>query len=156
MLLSYRVGRWNLLCGSAAGVPRLGQVADGAASDPLGTSTASRSMEKAGNLRSSEGNDRAVKAVWNSEGGYAADSASRPRILAVTTVVPHRVDGGVRTMETFVTMIVVLAVVALGVLLIHLLDSQRDERIAAFQYGRSRSAVPGPVPSAPRRQPGRK
>jgi hypothetical protein len=58
-------------------------------------------------------------------------------------------------MEISVTMIVVLAVVALGVL-IHLLNSQRDERIAAFQYGRSRSAVPGSVPSVPRRQPGRK
>jgi hypothetical protein len=59
-------------------------------------------------------------------------------------------------MEISVTMIVVLAVVAVGVLLIHLLNSQRDERIAAFQYGRSRSAVPGSVPSVPRRQPGRK
>jgi non-ribosomal peptide synthetase component E (peptide arylation enzyme) len=36
-------------------------------------------------------------------------------------------------MEIFVTVIVVLAVIALGVLPIHLLNSQRDERIAAFQ-----------------------
>jgi hypothetical protein len=50
-------------------------------------------MEKAANLRSSEGNDRAVKAVWNSEGGYVAEPASRPRILAVTTAVPHRAMG---------------------------------------------------------------
>lgn len=33
------------------------------------------------------------------------------------------------------TVIAVLAVVALGVLLIHLLNSQHDERIAAFRYG---------------------
>ncbi|MFE0799458.1 hypothetical protein [Streptomyces sp. NPDC058812] len=38
-------------------------------------------------------------------------------------------------MEIFVTVIVVLAVVALGVLLIHLLNAQNDERIAAFRYG---------------------
>ncbi|MFE1028037.1 hypothetical protein ACFW5I_26295 [Streptomyces sp. NPDC058818] len=40
-----------------------------------------------------------------------------------------------RTVEIFVTVIVVLAVVALGVLLIHLLNSQHAERIAAFRYG---------------------
>ncbi|WTF07687.1 hypothetical protein OHB14_41995 [Streptomyces sp. NBC_01613] len=58
-------------------------------------------------------------------------------------------------METFVTVAVLLAMVAVGVLLIHLLNNQHDERIAAFHYGRSWSAVHGPAPSAPRKLRGR-
>lgn len=58
-------------------------------------------------------------------------------------------------METFVTVVVILAMIALGVLLIHLLNSQHDERIAAFRYNRSRSAVRGPVPPVPQRTRGR-
>lgn len=46
-------------------------------------------------------------------------------------------------MEIFVTVIVVLAMTALGVLLIHLLDARRDERVAAFPYGRSRPVSRG-------------
>ncbi|MFI6009627.1 hypothetical protein ACIBAG_12505 [Streptomyces sp. NPDC051243] len=57
-------------------------------------------------------------------------------------------------METFVTVIVILAMIALGVLLIHLLNSQHGDRIAAFHYGRSGLPVPGPGPglSARRRK----
>lgn len=58
-------------------------------------------------------------------------------------------------METFVTVIVLLAMVALGVLLIHLLNNQHDERIAAFHYGRSRPAARGPAPTVPRKVRGR-
>jgi hypothetical protein len=58
-------------------------------------------------------------------------------------------------METFVTAAVLLAMVAVGVLLIHLLNDQHDERIAAFPYGRSRSAVRGLAPSAPQKLRGR-
>ncbi|CAM5529468.1 Secreted protein OS=Streptomyces aurantiogriseus OX=66870 GN=GCM10010251_07520 PE=4 SV=1 [Streptomyces aurantiogriseus] len=58
-------------------------------------------------------------------------------------------------MEIFVTVFVIVAMIALGVFLIHLLNSQHDERIAAFRYGRSRSAVRGPVPSVPQRARGR-
>ncbi|SHI10487.1 hypothetical protein [Streptomyces sp. 3214.6] len=54
-------------------------------------------------------------------------------------------------METFVAVLALLAMVAVGVLLIHLLNNQHDERIAVFQYGRSRSAVRGSAPSAPQR-----
>ncbi|MFF3336770.1 hypothetical protein ACFYWX_46010 [Streptomyces sp. NPDC002888] len=54
-------------------------------------------------------------------------------------------------METFVTVAVILGMIALGVLLIHLLNSQHDERIAAFRYGRPRSAVSGPAPSVPQK-----
>ncbi|WP_338897078.1 hypothetical protein WBG99_16730 [Streptomyces sp. TG1A-60] len=52
-------------------------------------------------------------------------------------------------METFVTVAVILGVIALGVLLIHRLNSQHDERIADFHYGRSGLPVAGPAPSAP-------
>ncbi|MER5218681.1 hypothetical protein ABT063_51585 [Streptomyces sp. NPDC002838] len=58
-------------------------------------------------------------------------------------------------MEIFVTALVILAMIALGVLLIHLLNSQHGDRVAAFHYGRSGSAVPGPGPSAPRKARGR-
>ncbi|WP_369250629.1 hypothetical protein [Streptomyces sp. R41] len=58
-------------------------------------------------------------------------------------------------METFVTVVVLLAMVAVGVLLIHLLNNQHDERITAFPYGRSRPAVRGPAPPAPRKVRGR-
>ncbi|MGW6960139.1 hypothetical protein [Streptomyces chartreusis] len=54
-------------------------------------------------------------------------------------------------METFVTVIVVLATIAFGVLLIHLLNSQHSERIAAFHYGRSGMPVPGPAAATRRK-----
>jgi hypothetical protein len=58
-------------------------------------------------------------------------------------------------METFVTVVVLLAMVALGAFLIHRLNNQHDERIAAFRYSRSRPAARGPAPSAPQRVRGR-
>ncbi|MFF7763288.1 DUF5994 family protein [Streptomyces griseorubiginosus] len=75
LLLSYHVGRWNLLVIP----PRMDPVTAAwlmtAASDPLGTSTASRLMAEAARLRAVSEADRAVKAVWDSEGGHAARSA---------------------------------------------------------------------------------
>ncbi len=44
-------------------------------------------------------------------------------------------------METFVTVVVIMAMIALGVLLIHLLDRQHSDGIAAFQRGRSRATA---------------
>lgn len=44
-------------------------------------------------------------------------------------------------METFVTVVVLLAMIALGVMLIHLLNNQHTERLNDFSYGRSRAAV---------------
>ena len=58
-------------------------------------------------------------------------------------------------METFVAVMALLAMVAVGVLLIHLLNNQHDERIAVFHYGRSRSTVRGSAPSAPQKLRGR-
>ncbi|MER5795506.1 DUF5994 family protein [Streptomyces sp. NPDC001980] len=91
LLLSYRVGRWNLLVIP----PRTDQVSAAwlmtAASDPLGTSTASRLMEEAARLRTVSETDRAVEAVWDSEGGHGArDPAARPRIPAVAATVGDR------------------------------------------------------------------
>ena len=57
-------------------------------------------------------------------------------------------------METFVTVIVILAMIALGVLLIHLLNSQHSDRMAAFHYGRSGMPVPGPAAAARRKAHG--
>jgi hypothetical protein len=61
----------------------------------------------------------------------------------------------VSTVETFVTVLVILAMIALGAFLIHLLDAQHGERIAAFHYGRSGTPVSGPAAPAPRKAHGR-
>ncbi|GAA4064326.1 hypothetical protein [Streptomyces shaanxiensis] len=58
-------------------------------------------------------------------------------------------------METFAIVIAVLAMIAFGVLLIHLLNSQHSDRMAAFHYGRTGMPVPGPAPSAPGKGHGR-
>jgi hypothetical protein len=58
-------------------------------------------------------------------------------------------------METFVTVVALVAMVALGAFLIHRLNNQHDERIATFHYGRSRPAARGPAPSAPQKVRGR-
>ncbi|MDX3584955.1 hypothetical protein [Streptomyces europaeiscabiei] len=57
-------------------------------------------------------------------------------------------------METFVTMIVITAVIILGAFLIHRLNSQHSDRIAAFHYGRSGMPVAGPAPSGSRKARG--
>ncbi|MFD7136738.1 hypothetical protein [Streptomyces sp. NPDC059894] len=54
-------------------------------------------------------------------------------------------------METFVTVVAILALIALGVLLIHLLNAQHSDRIAAFHYARYGMPVAGPAPPVPRR-----
>ncbi|WP_329222153.1 hypothetical protein OG352_33710 [Streptomyces sp. NBC_01485] len=59
-------------------------------------------------------------------------------------------------MVTFVTVIVILAMIALGVFLIHRLNTQHGERIAAFHYGRSGTPIEGPDPTAPRRSRSRR
>ncbi|GAB2925920.1 hypothetical protein [Streptomyces heilongjiangensis] len=54
-------------------------------------------------------------------------------------------------METFLTLIVIIAMIAFGALLIQRLNSQHGDRIAAFHYGHSRTPAAGPPPSAPRK-----
>lgn len=58
-------------------------------------------------------------------------------------------------METFVTVVLILAMIALGMLLIHRLNSQHSDRIAPFHYGRSGMPVTGAAPSVPRKARGR-
>ncbi|MFF3929940.1 DUF5994 family protein [Streptomyces hirsutus] len=85
LLLSYRVGRWNLLVVPPQTTPGSATWLMAAASDPLGMSTASRLMEEATFLRTVAETDRAVEAVWDSEGGHMVrDPVSRPRNPAVT------------------------------------------------------------------------
>jgi hypothetical protein len=72
LLLSYHVGRWNLLVVPPRTEPVSAAWLMAAASDPLGTSTASRVMEQAARLRRAKETDRAVEAVWDSEGGHGA------------------------------------------------------------------------------------
>lgn len=94
LLLSYRTGRWNLLVVPPQTTPVSAAWLMAAASDPLGTSTASRLMEEAARLRTVSETDRAVEAVWVSEGGHAArDPVARPRIPAVTDAPRYRPMG---------------------------------------------------------------
>ncbi|MER5518625.1 DUF5994 family protein [Streptomyces sp. NPDC002763] len=78
LLLSYRVGRWNLLVIPPETEPVSAAWLMAAASDPLGTSTASRLMEEAARLRTVSETDRAVAAVWDSEGGHTANNPAAP------------------------------------------------------------------------------
>ncbi|MEV6764043.1 DUF5994 family protein [Streptomyces sp. NPDC051105] len=83
LLLSYRVGRWNLLVIPPATDPVSAAWLMAAASDPQGRATASRLMEEAARLRTVSESDRAEEAVWDSEGGretrgHATRTASCP------------------------------------------------------------------------------
>ncbi len=51
-----------------------------------------------------------------------------------------------RTVGTFVTVAVILGMIAFGVLLIRLLNSQHGDRMAAIHYGHTGMPVAGPAP----------
>jgi hypothetical protein len=94
LLLSYRVGRWNLLVIPPQTTPESAARLMAAASDRLGTSTASRLMAQEARLRTADEADRAVEAVWDSEGGHeAGGAAARPGVPAVTVSVPQQPMG---------------------------------------------------------------
>ncbi|MEH0545376.1 DUF5994 family protein [Streptomyces sp. NPDC054884] len=94
LLLSYRTGRWNLLVVPPWTDPVMAAWLMAAASDPWGTSTASRLMEEAVLLRTASETDRAREAVWDSEGGHGArDPAARPRSPGVMA------EGGVEPLH---------------------------------------------------------
>ncbi|MFI7499175.1 DUF5994 family protein [Streptomyces sp. NPDC049687] len=82
LLLSYHMGRWNLLVIPPSTDPVSAAWLMAAASDPLGRSTASRLMERAASLRTVTETDRAVEAVWDSEGGHEARDAAAPAEVA--------------------------------------------------------------------------
>ncbi|WP_329302718.1 DUF5994 family protein [Streptomyces sp. NBC_00659] len=92
LLLSYHMGRWNLLVIPPRTDPVSAAWLMAAASDPLGTSTASRLMEEAARLRTVSESDRAVEAVRDSEGGHEvrgpAAPPARPRIPLATATLP--------------------------------------------------------------------
>lgn len=50
------------------------------------------------------------------------------------------------------TVIMIIAVIALGALLIHRLNAQHNDRITAFHYGRSGMPVVGPPPDPSERR----
>ncbi len=52
-------------------------------------------------------------------------------------------------MEAILTVVVILAMIAVGVFLVRRLNAQHDERIAAFHYGSPRPALRVPVPARP-------
>jgi hypothetical protein len=84
LLLSYRAGRWNLLVVPPQTAPDSAAWLMAAASDPRGVSTASRLMEEAARLRTLRDADRAVEAVWESEGGHKSrDAAAPPQVPAI-------------------------------------------------------------------------
>jgi Family of unknown function (DUF5994) len=94
LLLSYRVGRWDLLVIPPQTSPVSAAWLMAAATDPLRTSTAGRLMHEAARLRTVTETDRDVAAVWESEGGHEADApASRPRIPAVALPTQHPAQG---------------------------------------------------------------
>ncbi|QWB24262.1 MULTISPECIES: DUF5994 family protein [Streptomyces] len=81
LLLSYHLGRWNLLVVPPQSTPESAAWLMAAASDPRGVLGASRLLEEAAaRLRTLRDADRAVEAVWDSEGGHAArdPAAIRP------------------------------------------------------------------------------
>ncbi len=81
LLLSYHVGRWNLLVVPPQTTDDSAAWLMAAASDSRGMSTASRLVQEATRLRTLRDADRAVEAVWDSEGGHEArDLAVRPPI----------------------------------------------------------------------------
>ncbi|WP_328835493.1 DUF5994 family protein [Streptomyces europaeiscabiei] len=94
LLLSYRTGRWNLLV-IPPRTPALSAAwLMAAASDPLGTSTASRLMEEAARLRTVYEADLALEAVWDYEGGHEPRTpVVRSRLPAVTAARPHQPMG---------------------------------------------------------------
>ncbi|MCT9079356.1 hypothetical protein [Streptomyces fulvoviolaceus] len=53
-------------------------------------------------------------------------------------------------METFVTVVVILVVIALGLFFLHQLKSQGSDTTGSFHYGRSGTPLPGPAPRKPR------
>ncbi|MEV8431622.1 DUF5994 family protein [Streptomyces sp. HUAS 31] len=94
LLLSYRTGRWNLLVVPPQTTPVSAAWLMAAASDPLGTSTASGLMEEAARRRTLYEADRTVEAVWDSEGGHEArDPAARPRIPGMAAPTAHQPMG---------------------------------------------------------------
>ncbi|MZE43693.1 hypothetical protein GTY49_12170 [Streptomyces sp. SID5477] len=75
LLLSYHVGRWNLLVVPPQTPPAAAAWLMAAASDPRRTATASSLLTDAARLTVTAEADRTREAVWESEGGHGAGAS---------------------------------------------------------------------------------
>ncbi|KMS80871.1 hypothetical protein ACH49_05670 [Streptomyces leeuwenhoekii] len=91
LLLSYHVGRWNLLVVPPETDPVPAAWLMAAASDPRRTQTAGRLMADAAHLRPDAEASRTVEAVWESEGGREAGApAASARGRTITAEIPNQ------------------------------------------------------------------
>ncbi|MGW7641027.1 DUF5994 family protein [Streptomyces decoyicus] len=72
LLLSYGVGRWDLLVIPPETTPAAAARLMAEAADPLGTLSASALMDEAEQRRIAEETELSLVSVWDSEGGHAA------------------------------------------------------------------------------------
>ncbi len=72
LLLSYGVGRWDLLVIPPETTPAAAARLMAEAADPLGTLTASALMDEAEQRRIAEETELSLVSVWDSEGGHGA------------------------------------------------------------------------------------
>ncbi|GGP64198.1 DUF5994 family protein [Streptomyces calvus] len=93
LLLSYHVGRWNLLVVPPETDPVPAAWLMSAASDPRRTETASRLMADAPRPRSVAGGDRIMEAVRESEGGREAGvPAASARARTLTAAIANQLS----------------------------------------------------------------
>ncbi|MGW8065016.1 DUF5994 family protein [Streptomyces ziwulingensis] len=78
LLLSYHVGRWNLLVVPPETSPAAATWLMAAATDPRRTATASRLMADAARRTAPAGADRDGVAAWESEGGHGTGAPAVP------------------------------------------------------------------------------
>ncbi|MFV0133166.1 DUF5994 family protein [Streptomyces sp. HMX87] len=91
LLLSYHVGRWNLLVVPPQTPPASAEWLMAAAGDPQRTDSGSALMKQAARLRDAAETERTVEAVWDSEGGHGDPGSAAPaRSRAVTAALPYQ------------------------------------------------------------------
>ncbi|MFF8095512.1 DUF5994 family protein [Streptomyces sp. NPDC016675] len=94
LLLSYRVGRWNLLVVPPRTPPAVATRLMAAAADPRRTASASSLVAEAARLTVTAESDRPGEAVWESEGGPGAGALVLPAWgRAVTEAPTERPEG---------------------------------------------------------------
>lgn len=94
LLLSYSVGRWDLLVIPPETDPATAARLMSEAADPLGTLTASALMNEAEQRRIAEEMELSLVSVWDSEGGHGASlPTSRSPARAVIAQVPDAEEG---------------------------------------------------------------
>ena len=89
LLLSYHVGRWNLLVVPPQTPPAAAAWLMAAASDPRRIATASSLLADAARLTVTAEADRTREAVWESEGGHGAGASVTSPWLRVAVATPE-------------------------------------------------------------------